>query len=256
MTQPVALITGSRRGIGLGIALALGRVGYSVVLSGTSPEADNALALCAQENITACYLPCDVSQDSDRRALIEKVIHRLGRLDVLVNNAGVAPQSRVDVLETSLESFDRVLGINLTGTFFLCQLAAREMLAGLEKGLPDYRPRIINIGSISAYTASINRGEYCISKAGVTMVTQLFAARLAPHGIPVFEVRPGIIRTDMTAAVTQRYEQQIAEGLTPIPRMGNPEDVAGCVLAAVSGNLDFATGTVLNADGGFHIRRL
>ncbi|HHX20184.1 MAG TPA: 3-ketoacyl-ACP reductase [Clostridiales bacterium] len=256
MTQPVALITGSRRGIGLGIALALGKAGYSVVLSGTSPEADNALALCAQENITAYYIPCDVSKDDDRRALMAEVIRRFERLDVLVNNAGVAPQSRVDVLETSLESFDRVLGVNLTGTFFLCQLAAREMLAGLDNGLPNYHPRIVNIGSISAYTASINRGEYCISKAGVTMVTQLFAARLAPHGIPVFEVRPGIIRTDMTAAVTQRYEQQIAEGLTPIPRMGNPEDVAGCVLAAVSGNLDFATGTVLNADGGFHIRRL
>lgn len=254
--QSVALVTGSRRGIGLAIALALGRANHRVVVSGTSPEADTALALFEQERLSACYIRCDVSQDDDRRAAIAQVIARYGRLDVLVNNAGVAPVTRTDLLDTNEESFDRVLGINLKGAFFMCQLAAHAMIAGLESGLPDYRPRMINIGSISAYTASINRGEYCISKAGVGMVTQLFASRLAPHGIPVFEVRPGIIRTDMTAPVTHRYEQLIAEGLTPIPRMGEPDDVAGCVLAAVSGQMDFATGTVLNADGGFHIRRL
>ncbi|NLB38040.1 MAG: 3-ketoacyl-ACP reductase [Clostridiales bacterium] len=254
--QRVAVVTGSRRGIGLGIALALGRAGYRVVVSGTSQEGDQALAQFGKEGLTATYVRCDVSSDADRRALIAEIIQRYGRLDVLVNNAGVAPTTRMDVLDTTEESFDRVLDINLKGTFFLCQLAAREMIAGLDANPKDYCPRIVNIGSISAYTVSLNRGEYCISKAGVGMVTQLFATRLARHGIPVFEVRPGIVRTDMTAPVAQRYEEQIAEGLTPVPRMGEPEDIAGCVLAAVSGQLDFATGTVLNGDGGFHIRRL
>ncbi len=254
--QRIALVTGSRRGIGLGIALALGRAGYHVVVSGTAAEGDNALALFAQEKLHAVYMRCDVSKEEDRRAVMEEILSRFGRLDVLVNNAGVAPETRMDLLDTTEDSFDRVLDINLKGTFFLCQLAARAMTAGLNAGLPEYQPRIVNIGSISAYTASVNRGEYCISKAGVGMVTQLFAARLAEYGIPVFEVRPGVIRTDMTAPVTARYEKLIADGLTPVQRMGEPGDVAGCVLAAVSGNLDFATGTVLNADGGFHIRRL
>lgn len=252
----IALVTGSRRGIGLGIALALGRAGYELVLSGTAQDAADAQQRFEQEHLPCSYVRCDISADADRERLIDAVLARHGRLDVLVNNAGVAPLERVDVLDMRPDSFDRLLSVNLRGTFFLCQRAAREMIAGIGRGLADYRPRIVNIGSISAYTASLNRGEYCISKAGVGMVTQLFAARLAAHGIPVFEVRPGIIRTDMTAPVTARYERQIADGLTPVPRMGLPEDVAGCVLAAVSGQMDFATGTVLNADGGYHIRRL
>ena len=163
---------------------------------------------------------------------------------------------RLDILETTEESYDRVTGINTKGTFFMCQVFAKYMIDCLNKGFEDYSPRIVNIASNSSYTSSTSRGEYCISKAGVSMTTLLFADRLAEYGIPVFEVRPGIIKTPMTEVVTQRYDKLIAEGITPIKRWGTPEDVADCVFAAASGLLDFGTGTVLNADGGFHIRRL
>ena len=175
---------------------------------------------------------------------------------MLVNNAGVAPTVRLDLLETTEDSFDRLMQINLKGTFFMCQLAARMMIDMQGKGLEDYTPRLVNISSMSAYTSSTSRGEYCVSKAGISMTTQLFADRLAEYGIPVFEVRPGIIQTDMTAGVTEKYQKLIDGGITPIKRFGQPADVANCVCAAVSGLLDFAAGQVLNADGGFHIRRL
>ena len=178
-----------------------------------------------------------------------------GRLDVLVNNAGVAPFTRKDLLEMEEESFDRVMGINLKGTLFMCQLAAKAMLSA-RGAIADYTPRIINIGSISAYASSTMRGEYCISKAGVGMVTQLFADRLAAEGILVFEVRPGIIETDMTQAVHGKYQKLIDGGLLPIPRFGKPCDVARMVLACCSGHLDYSAGQVLDADGGFSLRRL
>lgn len=250
MNDKVAIVTGSTRGIGAGIAHALAGARYRVVFSGTRPTSDQNLP-------EGCmYLGCDVSQADQRAALVEGVLSAYGRLDVLVNNAGVAPLERMDLLDTTEESFDRVLGINLKGMFFLSQLAAKAMLACKAKGLEDYAPRIVNISSVSAYTASVNRGEYCVSKAGIAMVTQLFADRLAQEGIPVFEVRPGIIATDMTQAVHEMYEQRIADGVTPIRRFGTPQDVANAVLAACSGLLDFTTGQVLNADGGFHLRRL
>ena len=192
---------------------------------------------------------------TNRKNLLEKVIDQFGRLDVLVNNAGVAPLVRRDILEATQESFDRVLGINLRGTFFMCQAAANRMIAGLEM-LPDYHPRIVNIGSMSAYTSSPSRGEYCISKAGVGMVTKLFADRLASEGIPVFEVRPGIIDTDMTSVVHEKYERMIEGGLLPVQRFGKPADVARMVLACCSGLLDYSAGQVLDADGGFALRRL
>ena len=160
------------------------------------------------------------------------------------------------MLETTEESFDRVVGINTKGTFFMCQTFANLMIGYQAKSLADYNPRIVNISSVSSYTSSTSRGEYCISKAGVSMTTLLFADKLAEYGIPVFEVRPGIIKTPMTDVVAAKYDKLIEEGLTPIKRWGTPEDVAKCVLAAASGLLDFGTGTVLNADGGFHIRRL
>ena len=175
---------------------------------------------------------------------------------MLTNNAGVAPTVRLDVLKTTQESFERVVGINCEGTFFMCQLFANAMIELQNKDLPDYKPRIVNISSVSAYTSSTSRGEYCISKAGISMVTKLFADRLAEYGIPVFEVRPGIILTDMTACVKEKYDKLIAEGITPTKRMGLPEDVAKCVIGACSGLFDFGTGTVFNADGGFNIRRL
>ena len=246
----VAIVTGSTRGIGRGIADALRQEGYTVVYSGTR----SAPAVELPDG--AAYIGCDIANSSQRKALISSVLDRYGRLDVLVNNAGIAPRVRRDILETTEESFDDVLGVNLKGTFFLCQLAANAMLRLQQAEPDDYHPRIVNIGSLSAYTSSTSRGEYCISKAGVAMVTQLFADRLAEAGIPVFEIRPGIIDTDMTSVVHAKYESLIAGGLTPIRRFGTPQDVAKMVLAACSGRLDFTTGQVLDADGGFHIRRL
>lgn len=244
--QKVAVVTGARRGIGKGIADLLKESGYTVVYSASSPGMEG------EEN----YFPCDISNAGDRAALADHVMKKFGRVDLLVNNAGVACKERLDVLETTEESFERLLRVNTQGTFFMCQTFARVMIDCLDKGLENYAPRIVNISSISAYTSSVSRGEYCISKAGISMATLLFADRLAEYGIPVFEVRPGIIKTDMTAAVTGKYDKLIGEGVTPIRRWGTPEDVAKCVLAAASGLLDFGTGTVLNADGGFHIRRL
>lgn len=254
--QKIALVTGSRRGIGLGIARALGKVGYFVVVSATAAQDDAVIETLQAEGIDCTYIPCNIAVQADRVRILEEIAARYGRLDVLVNNAGVAPTVRLDLLETTEDSFDRLMQINLKGTFFMCQLAARMMIDMLGKGLEDYTPRLVNISSMSAYTSSTSRGEYCVSKAGISMTTQLFADRLAEYGIPVFEVRPGIIQTDMTAGVTEKYQKLIDGGITPIKRFGQPADVANCVCAAVSGLLDFATGQVLNADGGFHIRRL
>lgn len=244
-----AFVTGSSRGIGRGIADLLRENGYTVIYSGTRPQRPEDLA--AETD----YFPCDISSGEERKAALDHVLSAYGRLDVLVNNAGVAPLIRRDILEMDEESFDRVLGINLKGTFFLCQAAAKIMLEA-RKTQDDYAPRIINIGSLSAYTSSTSRGEYCISKAGVAMVTQLFADRLAESGIPVFEVRPGIIDTDMTKKVHEKYQGLIDGGLLPVPRFGKPEDVAKMVLACCSGLLDYSAGQVLNADGGFALRRL
>lgn len=241
----VAVVTGAYRGIGKGIADTLARNGYTAVYTDVFPAMDGVP-----------YIQCDISKAADRQALCERVAHEYGRIDLLVNNAGVACKVRLDILQTTEESFDRVVGINTKGTFFMCQTFANKMIELQQKDLPNYTPRIVNIASNSSYTSSTSRGEYCISKAGVSMITLLFADKLAAYGIPVFEVRPGIIDTPMTDAVRDKYDKMIKEGLTPIPRWGTPQDVADCVVAAASGLLDFGTGTVLNADGGFHIRRL
>ena len=244
-TNKVALVTGSYQGIGFGIAQALESEGYTVIYSDVfeSMEVEN-------------YFKCNIASAEDRAALAAFVEERFGRLDLLVNNAGVACKVRLDILETTEESFDRVVGINTKGTFFMCQTFANLMIKFQQSGIENYIPRIVNIASNSSYTSSVSRGEYCISKAGVSMITTLFADKLAEYGIPVFEVRPGIIKTPLTEVVTAKYDKLIAEGITPIKRWGTPEDVAKCVVAAGSGLLDFGTGTVLNADGGFHIRRL
>ncbi len=254
----VASVTGSRRGIGLAIARELAKDGYTVILSDIieKAEAVSLLEELRAEGFSVDYVKCDISNTAERAAFFDYVQRTYGRLDVHVNNAGVAPRVRLDVLETTEESFDFLINVNLRGTFFMCQAAANLMRACKAADVADYTPRIVNIASMSSYTSSTNRGEYCISKAGISMVTQLFADKLAEDGIPVFEVRPGIIQTDMTATVTEKYQKLIDGGVTPIRRFGQPEDVANCVMAAVSGRLDFATGQVLNADGGFHIRRL
>ena len=244
-----AFVTGSTRGIGRGIAEALRREGWRVFFSGTRKEPPADLPAGAD------YIPCDISRAEDRQAALEEILRRCGRIDLLVNNAGVAPLERRDILEMTEESFDRVMGINLKGTLFMCQLFAREMIAERDR-VSEWQPRIVNIGSMSAYTSSTSRGEYCISKAGVGMVTKLFADRLAAEGIPVFEVRPGIIDTDMTKVVHEKYERMIGEGLLPVRRFGKPEDVAGMVLACAGGLLDYSAGQVLDADGGFSLRRL
>jgi 3-oxoacyl-[acyl-carrier protein] reductase len=257
-TQKTAAVTGSSRGIGKAIAKALAAEGYRVILSATG-DCEKAMPLLQEfrdAGYDADYIPCNIAERNDRIRFFEWIKEKYGRLDAMVNNAGVAPLVRMDLLETTEESFDRLMQINLKGTFFMCQEAAKTMLTCRRKNPAEYQPRIVNIASVSSYTSSVNRGEYCISKAGISMTTQLFADRLAGEGIPVFEVRPGIILTDMTAKVADKYQKMIAEGLTPIRRFGQPEDVADCVLAALSGRLDFATGQVLNADGGFQIRRL
>ena len=256
--KKIALVTGSRRGIGLGIIKALGKEGYYPIVSDIIPEqeAQPVIDELAAGGIEAAYIKCDISNDDDRKAAFKAIDEKYGRIDLLVNNAGVAPRVRLDILSTTIESFDFLMNVNLRGTFFMCQEAANMMIDMQSRGLSDYSPRIVNISSMSVYTSSTNRGEYCISKAGIAMVTQLFADKLAENGIPVFEIRPGIIETDMVATVHEKYEKLISEGVTPIKRFGLPNDVANCVLAAASGWLDFSTGQVLNADGGFHIRRL
>lgn len=245
--RKVAFVSGGTRGIGRACAAALKKEGYDVIVSASSSLPDDG---------EFDYIRCDISKTEDRLVAMEYLCSKYGRVDVLVNCAGVACKQRLDILETTEESFDRLININTKGTFFMCQLFANKMVQWKQEATDGYVPRIVNIGSISAYTSSVSRGEYCISKAGVSMITNLFADRLAEYGIPVFEVRPGIIRTSMTATVTDKYDKLIAQGITPIKRWGEGEDVAKCVLAAASGLLDFGTGTVLNADGGFHLRRL
>lgn len=260
MTNPVrrvALITGGSRGIGLGIAEALADSGFDLAINGVRERGDVAAALAALANRGAAVEYCqgDVSIPGDREAIVAAVRARFGRLDVLVNNAGVAPTVRADILEATEESFDRVLGINLKGPYFLTQLAARWMIDEHEADAA-FNGVIVNISSISATEASINRGDYCISKAGIAMATQLWAHRLAEFGISVYEVRPGIIHSDMSAAVAEKYDRLIANGLTVENRWGEPEDVGRAVAMFARGDLSYATGNVLNVDGGLTLRRL
>ena len=277
--SPVALITGASRGIGRGIALELAKIGYNLVLNFASnaTAARQTAADCvaqakeAGQKIQAEICQADVASAADRLRLIDHTKKAFGRLDLLVNNAGVAPTVRADILEATDESFDRLIAVNVKGPYFLTQLAARWMIeqvrsrrgneADSRPTIPPphvggYKPKIVTISSISAYTASTNRGDYCVSKDALAMLTPLFAARLAEHGINVYEVRPGVIATDMTRPVKDKYTKLIAEGLTPIQRWGTPEDVGRAVAAIARDLLPFSTGEVINVDGGFHLRRL
>jgi len=253
----VAIVTGASRGIGNAIATKLAADGYAIVAVGTSELTDVSQNFQAikESGRPWIYVQSDVSTPAGRDKIIQSSLDTFGRIDILVNNAGVAPKVRMDILETTEESFDRVLGINLKSTFFLSQSAANIMCREI-KEFPGISPKIINISSISAYTSSTMRAEYCISKAAISMVTLLFADRLAEEGINVYEIRPGVINTDMTSTVKEKYDKMIDDGLTPIKRWGQPEDVANAVSVACSGLLNFSTGEVINVDGGFHIRRL
>lgn len=251
----VALVTGGARGIGLGISTALARQGFSVAVCGRSApdKVADAMVLIRAEGAVTEYFSCDISSADEREAMLSRVEEAFGVPDVLVNNAGVAPEVRSDILEMSPESFARVMAINLEGPFFLTQAVARRMVA---KGKSNRFRCIINTGSVSADYASISRGEYCISKAGVAMATKLWACRLAEFGIMAYEVRPGVVHSDMTACVTAKYDKLIADGLTLQNRWGEPDDVGAVVASLASGAFGYSTGQVINVDGGMTVLRL
>lgn len=252
-----ALVTGGSRGIGLGIARELAANGFNIAINGRRPQADveDALSELRELGAEVLYCQADVAVASDRQTMVDSVYKHFGRLDALINNAGVAPNVRADLLEASEESFERLMRINLQGPYFLTQLVAKRMIEQpAEKGKP--RGAIVNVSSVSATLASTNRGEYCISKAGVAMATQLWAMRLAEFDIPVYEVRPGVITTDMTAGVKDKYDAMIADGLTLEPRWGTTEDVGKAVAVLARGDLPYATGNVLMVDGGLALPRL
>lgn len=258
----VALVTGAGQGIGRGIALQLAADGFSIVVNdivadpaNTDSGAYEVKAAIEATGGRAEVFRADVAGAEDRGAMMDFVAERFGRLDLLVNNAGVGPKERRDILEAGEESFERVMAVNLQGPYFLTQLAANRMIEWQRAGTVE-QPRIAFITSISAYTSSPARGEYCVSKAGLSMAAKLYADRLAEFGIPVIEVRPGIIRTPMTSVVKDKYDKLIAEGLLPIKRWGRPEDVARVISAFARGDLDYCTGQAIEAGGGFCIRRL
>lgn len=248
------LVTGGGRGIGAGIVEQLLSENYNVAFCDIGEEseyAERCRELAAKYPGKPLYIRCDISSTADRIAMLDRIAAEFGELDILINNAGVAPLKRADILEATEESFDRLININLKGPYFLTQLVANRMIAAPKPGRV-----IVNMGSCSAEVASVSRGEYCISKAGVGMATKLWAARLGEFDIPVFEIRPGVIKTPMTSVVTDKYNKLIAEGLTVTPRWGFPEDIAKAVSALVAGKFNYSTGQVINVDGGMSIQRL
>ena len=260
MPEPTALITGGTRGIGLGIARALAADGWNLLLTGLRPDDQVAPVVekLRQSGREVAYRIADVSDASARADLVDFVRTHYGTVSALVNNAGRAPRMRADLIDATEDSFEEVIRTNLQGPYFLTQAIARTMLdrAAQEKEGTSFKPAIVFVTSVSAEMASPNRGEYCVSKAGLAMAVQLFAVRLAPHGIPVFEVRPGIIATDMTAGVREMYDRRIAEGLIPEGRWGQAEDVGRAVAALLRGDFPHATGSVIHIDGGLSIPRL
>lgn len=256
-SRPVALVTGGTRGIGLGIARCLAKEGFDLAVNGmreASAVAD-AISELTQLGAKTVYCRGNLGVSADRKKMIEDVRQQFGRLHVLVNNAGMAPRERRDILEATEESFDEVISTNLKGTYFLSQLAANWMIAQ-KKENSSFAGMIINVSSISATVASVNRGEYCVSKAGMSMATQLFAARLGEFDIPVYEVRPGVINTDMTSGVKEKYDKLIDGGLTVQKRWGQPDDVGKVVAALATGRFPYSTGQVIMVDGGLTIPRL
>lgn len=246
MSKPIALVTGGSRGIGRAIVEELCSTHTVIATYNSNRTAAEEVA----KSTGALILPCQLGDSASCRELLAELDRQFPQsIDLLINNAGMGPRERRDILDATIESFDELLATNLKGPYFLTQHIARAMLA---RGAG----RIVFIGSISSFTASVNRGDYCMSKAALTMAAKLFAARLAPHNIPVFEIEPGIIRTDMIATVAASYDQRIADGLLPQRRMGEPADVANVVRAIADGRLDYCTGQILHVDGGFHLRTL
>ncbi len=255
--KKVALVTGAGRGIGLGIAQRLAQEGCEIVVCDIHDESavEPALESLRQAGAETLYSRADVTDPEARKQMLARIQERFGRLHVLVNNAGVAPTVRADLLEATEESYDRVMNINLKGPYFLTQAVARWMIEQKTDD-PSFTGCIVNISSISATVVSIGRGEYCLSKAGTSMATQLFAVRLGEHDIPVYEIRPGIIATDMTSGVKEKYDRLIEEGLLVQSRWGQPDDIGKAVAALVRGDFAYSTGQVLMVDGGFSVARL
>ena len=255
--RQVALVTGGTRGIGLGIAKCLAAEGCNLAVCGVRTEEAAAPALeeIRQLGAEVVYCRADVSDGAARAAMLAQIRDRFGRLDVLVNNAGVAVKSRTDILEATEESFERLIRVNLQGPYFLTQAVAKWMIDE-RQARPDFRGCIVTISSISATVASTRRGEYCVSKAGLSMATQLWAARLGEFNIPVYEIRPGVIKTDMTAPVAAKYDRLIADGLCIQARWGMPDDVGRAVAMLVRGDLPYSTGQVIMVDGGMTVPRL
>ena len=261
-STPVILVTGGSRGLGRGIALKLSESGYSVAVNFAcnAEAAKKTLADCHQNKISAeqefASLQADIGRKNNRKNLIKNVLQQFGRLDALVNNAGIAPRVRADILDASEESFEEIMRINLQGPYFLTQQVAKYWLEEKPKPLLKAGFTVIFVSSVSAEAASTNRGDYCISKAGLSMASRLWATRLAGSKIHVFELRPGIMQTDMTAVVKEKYDQLIADGLVPLTRWGTAEDVGLAAAALLAGNFPFSTGSIIDVDGGFHIKRL
>ena len=255
--KKVALITGGARGIGFGIAQALARSGCDLVLCGMRPleAAEEAITQLRSSGAEVLYVRANIADTIARRDLIEAVRSRFGRINLLINNAGIGPKIRADILDATEESFDEVLGTNLRGPYFLTQSVAKWMIEQRNAD-PTFWGSVVNVSSISADVASINRGEYCISKAGVAMATRLWATRLGEFNIPVYEVRPGIIKTDMTSGVAAKYDQLLTSGLTVQPRWGTPEDVGLAVAALARGDFPYSSGSVFMVDGGLSVQRL
>lgn len=261
-SPPVVLITGASRGLGRGVALRCAELGYSVAVNyaGNRAAAEEAVSLCAARATGSGqrFVPiqASIAVEADREALVERTLAQFGRIDALVNNAGIGPRVRADLTETSIDSFEEVLRTNLEGPFFLTQRVVNYWLTARPVPVLKRGFAVIFNTSISAATASMNRGEYCVSKAGLSMVAQLWAVRLAAHGIQVFELRPGIMDTDMTAGVKEKYDRLMAEGLVPMRRWGQPGDVGRAVGSILAGDFPYSTGEVIHIDGGFHLSKL
>lgn len=252
-----AFITGGTRGIGLGIATELAKAGFDLAVNGIRNEAEvkPVLEELGRYSVQVAYIRGDVSKKDDRRHMVNAVFEKLGKINVLVNNAGIAPTERKDILEANEESFEQLMHINLQGPYFLTQLVANSMIKKKQQ-TPEEFFCIINISSVSATVASVNRGEYCISKAGIAMATKLWASRLGEFDIPVYEIQPGVIQTDMTAGVQEKYDRLFRSGMAIQQRWGLPEDVGKVAAAMATGSMPYSTGQVVLVDGGMTIRRL